>query len=179
MRVEQSQNNGLTELDRSIVLATQQGLPLTPEPYHEISDRLGVDVGLVQQRLRHLVSSGVIRRIGAVPNHYKLGFTANGMSVWDVEDEQVVELGPRVGRLDFVSHAYLRPRHLPDWPYNLFAMVHGRNHEEVTRKVDLIAEILGDAKRHYDVLFSTRILKKTGLRLLREVQTTELDTAVA
>ena len=108
-----------------------------------------------------------------------MGFRANGMSVWDVDDEQVVELGPRVGRLDFVSHAYLRPRHLPDWPYNLFAMVHGRNHEEVTQKADLIAEILGDAKRHYDVLLSTRMLKKTGLRLLQKTRPTEPDTAVA
>ena len=179
MRSEQSQDNGLTELDRNIVLATQQGLPLTSQPYHAISDQLGVDVGLVQQRLRHLLACGVIRRIGAVPNHYKLGFRANGMSVWDVDDEQVVELGPRVGRLDFVSHAYLRPRHLPDWPYNLFAMVHGRNHEEVTQKADLIAEILGDAKRHYDVLLSTRMLKKTGLRLLQKTRPTEPDTAVA
>ena len=179
MRHEQSEDNGLTELDRSIVLATQRGLPLTPQPYHAISDRLGVDVDLVQQRLRYLLDSGVIRRIGAVPNHYKLGFRANGMSVWDVDDDQVVELGPRVGRLDFVSHAYLRPRHLPEWPYNLFAMVHGRNHEEVTQKVDLIADVLGDAKRHYDVLFSTRILKKTGLRLLREARSAEPGTAVA
>ena len=179
MSEEQSESNGLSQLDRSIVLATQQGLPLTSEPYHVISDQLGVDVGLVQQRLRHLLASGVIRRIGAVPNHYKLGFKANGMSVWDVEDGQVTELGPRVGRLDFVSHAYLRPRHLPDWPYNLFAMVHGRNHEEVIRKVDLIGEILGDAKRHYDVLFSTRILKKTGLRLQPEMRKTGLDIAVA
>ena len=179
MRHEQSEENGLTELDRSIVLATQQGLPLSPQPYHAISDQLGVDVDLVQQRLRYLLDSGVIRRIGAVPNHYKLGFRANGMSVWDVDDDQVVELGPRVGRLDFVSHAYLRPRHLPEWPYNLFAMVHGRNHEEVTQKVDLIADVLGDAKRHYDVLFSTRILKKTGLRLLREARSTEPGTAVA
>ncbi|MDJ0957229.1 MAG: hypothetical protein QNI91_10240 [Arenicellales bacterium] len=179
MSDQQLQDNGLTELDRRIVLATQQGLPLTSKPYHAISDQLGLDVDLVQQRLRHLLACGVIRRIGAVPNHYKLGYRANGMSVWDVDDEQVDELGARVGRLDFVSHAYLRPRHLPDWPYNLFAMVHGRNHEEVTRKVDLIAEILGDAKRHYDVLLSTRILKKTGLRLLPEARSAEPDTAVA
>ena len=179
MSDQQPQDNGLTELDRKIVLATQQGLPLTSRPYHAISDQLGLDVDLVQQRLQHLLACGVIRRIGVVPNHYKMGYRANGMSVWDVDDEQVGELGMRVGRLDFVSHAYLRPRHLPDWPYNLFAMVHGRNHEEVTRKVDLIAEILGDAKRHYDVLFSTRILKKTGLRLLREARSAEPDTAVA
>lgn len=173
-----SKVDGLTELDRRIVLATQQGLPLTPNPYHVISDQLGVDVDLVRQRLQHMLDSGVIRRIGAVPNHYKLGFRANGMSVWDVDDEQVAEFGPRVGQLDFVSHAYLRPRHLPEWPYNMFAMVHGRNREEVLQKVDLIADTLGGAQRHYDVLFSTRILKKTGLRL-QEPQLPRIDTAVA
>ena len=166
MSIDQHKMNGLGELDRRIVLATQQGLPLTPEPFHALSDQLGVDVDLVQQRLQSMLKRGIIRRIGAIPNHYELGFRFNGMSVWDVDDEQVVELGPQVGRLDCVSHAYLRPRHLPEWPYNLFAMVHGKSHGEVLRKVDSIAEVLGDAQRRYDVLFSTRILKKTGLRLL-------------
>ena len=73
-----------------------------------------------------MLESGVIRRIGAVPNHYALGYKANGMTVWDVADERIDELGERVGALDFVSHCYQRPRHLPDWPYNLFAMVHGQ-----------------------------------------------------
>jgi DNA-binding Lrp family transcriptional regulator len=107
----------------------------------------------------------VIRRIAAVPNHYAIGYTANGMSVWDVPDEQVDALGQQVGALAFVSHCYRRSRHLPDWPYNLFAMVHGRSREEVEDKVRLIAGVLGDACRARDVLYSTRMLKKTGLRL--------------
>ena len=69
-----------------------------------------------------MLSSGIIRRIGAVPNHYRLGLKANGMTVWDVADEQADELGMQIGQLDFVSHCYLRPRHLPVWRYNLFAM---------------------------------------------------------
>ena len=109
----------------------------------------------------------MIRRIGAVPNHYALGYRANGMSVWDVPDERVGELGPQVGALDFVTHCYRRPRHAPLWPYNLFAMVHGLSREEVAGKVAKIAELLGPADRGHEVLYSTRILKKTGLRLAR------------
>jgi DNA-binding Lrp family transcriptional regulator len=70
-----------------------------------------------------------------------------------------------VGRLDFVSHCYRRPRRLPEWPYNLFAMVHGRSREEVEAKRAVIAELVGPACRAHDVLYSSRILKKTGLRL--------------
>ena len=87
------------------------------------------------------------------------------MTVWDVPDDKVRELGNRIGALDFVSHAYHRPRHLPEWRYNLFAMVHGRDKTEVLEKTALIAGLLGDFSRAHEVLFSTRILKKTGLRI--------------
>ena len=161
----ETKQSGLSELDRRIVVATQTGLPLSPRPYAALAQQLGVDAETVQARLRSMLDSGAIRRIGAVPNHYKLGFTANGMSVWDVDDTHIDELGRRVGALDFVSHAYHRPRCLPLWPYNLFAMVHGRTREEVMAKVALIAATLGQHQRGHDVLFSTRVLKKTGLRL--------------
>jgi DNA-binding Lrp family transcriptional regulator len=116
-------------------------------------------------RLQRMLDAGIIRRIGAVPNHYALGYTANGMSVWDVPDASVREIGERIGRLDFVSHCYHRPRHLPAWPYNLFAMLHGRSRDEVEAHVRTIAQLLGAADRGHAVLYSTRILKKTGLRL--------------
>ena len=108
---------------------------------------------------------GVVRRIAAAPNHYALGVTANGMTVWDLDDARASELGQQVGALDFVSHAYLRPRVPPAWPYNLFAMVHGRDRDEVEAKRAEIAALLGAAVRAHDILYSTRILKKTGLRL--------------
>jgi DNA-binding Lrp family transcriptional regulator len=111
-----------------------------------------------------MLRSGAVRRIGAVPNHYRLGLRGNAMSVWDVPDEEAEALGERVGALDFVSHCYLRPRRLPVWPYNLFAMVHGRDRVEVKEKAALIAELLGDACRRQALLFSTEVLKKTGLR---------------
>ncbi len=154
----------LDELDRRIVLATQQGLPLDPRPYAVVAAQVGASEAEVMQRIERLRARGAIRRIGAVPNHYALGYRANGMTVWDVDDDRVDELGRRVGALDFVSHCYRRPRHRPHWPYNLFAMVHGRDREEAERQIAVIADLLGDACRAHDVLYSTRILKKTGLR---------------
>jgi len=153
------------DLDRNIILATQAGLPLVAEPYQQIAEQLNIDVEVLQQRLTTMLNDGRIRRIGAVPNHYKLGYTSNGMTVWDVPDELIYELGERVGKMTFVSHCYQRPRFLPDWPYNLFAMVHGHNHEEVLEKTEKITALLGDNCRAHDILFSTKILKKTGIRI--------------
>lgn len=155
----------LDAIDRRLIAATQQGLPLVREPYRDLAGRLGLEEAEIIVRLKRLLEDGAIRRIGAIPNHYALGFTANGMSVWDVADELVAEVGARVGALDFVTHCYERPRHLPLWPYNLFAMVHGRTRDEVRSKVGEIAGLIGPAARSHDVLFSTRILKKTGLRI--------------
>ncbi|MEN8213811.1 MAG: Lrp/AsnC family transcriptional regulator [Pseudomonadota bacterium] len=154
----------IVDLDHRIVLATQAGLPLDPQPYHRIAEQLGVEASQVQQRMQQMLEDGRMRRIAAVPNHYKLGYVANGMSVWNVPDERIDELGERLGALDYVSHCYRRPRHLPEWPYNLFAMVHGTNRSEVMDKVRRIALILDDADLGHDVLFSTGILKKTGMR---------------
>jgi DNA-binding Lrp family transcriptional regulator len=108
---------------------------------------------------------GLLRRIGAVPNHYRLGWVANGMTVWDVADEQVDTLGETIGALPGVSHCYRRPRVLPLWPYNLFAMVHGRTRADVERQAQQIHGLLGRACRSHDILYSSAILKKTGLRL--------------
>jgi siroheme decarboxylase len=155
----------LDEIDRRIVLATQAGLPLVERPYHAVAGQVGVPAEEVMARMERMLANGAIRRIGAVPNHYTLGFRGNGMTVWDVPDDKVQEYGRRIGALDFVSHAYHRPRHLPDWRYNLFAMVHGRDREEVLLKVKEIAALLGEDNHGHEVLFSTRILKKTGLRL--------------
>jgi DNA-binding Lrp family transcriptional regulator len=152
-------------VDRRIIAATQAGLPLTRSPYHAIAARLGLTPKDVMNRMRKMLKTGIIRRIGVVPNHYALGYCANGMSVWDIPDDKVQELGGKVGGLDFVSHCYHRPRHPPQWPYNLFAMVHGRDRDEVYAKVATIARLLGPNDRRHDVLFSTRILKKTGLRI--------------
>jgi len=155
----------LDEFDRQRIANTQSGLPLVPRPFEAVGATLGISGEAVRERFGQLLQSGLVRRIGAVPNHYALGYTANGMSVWDVDDAKVDELGAKVGALEFVSHCYRRPRRLPDWPYNLFAMVHARSREEVEAKRTEIRSLLGAALCAGDVLYSTRILKKTGLRL--------------
>jgi siroheme decarboxylase len=158
-------NTVLDQTDRKIIEATQSGLPVTLKPYHTIAMQLDLEPELVMQRIRSLQEQGIIRRIGVVPNHYRLGYRANGMTVWDVTDEKINEFGQKIGALDFVSHCYHRPRHLPDWPYNLFAMVHAHDRTTTDKYINEIADILGDANRQHTVLYSTRILKKTGMRI--------------
>ncbi len=155
----------LDDIDRRIVAATSAGLPLVAEPYRAVADEVGIPVSDVLARMARMLEAGAIRRIGAVPNHFRLGLIANGMSVWDVDDAEIDDLGPKVGALVFVTHCYRRPRHLPDWPYNLFAMVHGPDRGVVAARIAEIADLLGPACRGHDVLYSKRILKKTGLRL--------------
>jgi DNA-binding Lrp family transcriptional regulator len=153
------------DIDRRLLAAVQAGLPLVREPYRAVAERLGLAEADVMARLERLLASGAVRRIGAVPNHYRLGLIHNGMTVWDVADAEVDRLGAAVGALDFVTHCYRRPRALPLWPYNLFAMVHGRTAGEIDDKRAVIARLIGDACGASDMLPSTRILKKTGLRI--------------
>jgi DNA-binding Lrp family transcriptional regulator len=150
---------------RRLVAATTAGLPLCVRPYAEVARRLGLSEDDILARFSRMIDDGSVRRIAAVPNHYALGYRANGMSVWDVADEQASECGRQVGALPFVSHCYLRPRHATIWPYNLFAMVHGKSRAIVEARVLQIAALLGERQRAHEVLYSKRILKKTGLRL--------------
>ncbi|MBV0891433.1 AsnC family transcriptional regulator [Paracoccus sp. Z118] len=157
--------SALDPIDRRLVAATQAGLPLVAAPYAAVADQVGLTESQVIERLTALQDRGVIRRIAIAPNHYALGMTANGMSVWDVDDDRISELGRRIGALPFVTHCYQRPRALPEWPFNLFAMLHGGTRDEVEAKRGEVSRILGGACRGHDILYSTRILKKTGLRL--------------
>jgi DNA-binding Lrp family transcriptional regulator len=150
---------------KALIRATQAGLPLTPQPYRDIGQLLDMPADEVMRRMRRMLELGVIRRIGAIPNHYAIGYVSNGMSVWDVEDHRADDLGEQVADSGLVSHCYLRRRQPPLWPYNLFAMIHGRSRDDVEAKVRQVADILGPASRGHEVLYSSRILKKTGLRL--------------
>ena len=170
----------LTAIERQYILLTQNGLPIIEKPYHHIAEKMKISVKEVLALTNDMLDRGIIRRIAAVPNHYKLGYQYNGMTVWDIDDEQAERFGDAVGRLPFVSHCYLRPRHLPQWNYNLFAMVHGKKPEEIAKYRGQIKELLKEVlvRRNYDsgqqiptqsndMLTSTAILKKTGLRLKR------------
>jgi DNA-binding Lrp family transcriptional regulator len=155
----------LTNEERALILAVQDGLPIVPEPYRAVAEQMGTTEERVLELLRALLARGVIKRLGAVPNHITLGFTANGMAVWDVPDDRVTEVGRRVGGFPEVSHCYRRPRRPPDWPYNLFAMVHGRSRREVLATVERIAAEAGIADLPHTVLFSRRQFRKRGTRL--------------
>jgi DNA-binding Lrp family transcriptional regulator len=155
----------LSEEERQLLLAIQDGLPLVSEPYREVGKRLGMSEERVMGLVRSMLAEGKIKRLGAVPNHYVLGIRANGMAVWDVPDDRVSEIGPRLGQMPEVTHCYRRPRRPPDWLYNLFAMVHGYTREEVLTSVERIARELGLEQYPHDVIFSTRLLKKRGTRV--------------
>jgi DNA-binding Lrp family transcriptional regulator len=155
------------ELKRSIMQAVQSGLPLCLHPYRELAAQLGIEESQLLERMEEMLAEGLIRRIGVVPNHYALGYHYNLMVVWDIEDEAVASTGQRLGSLDYVSHCYRRPRK-PDWPYNLFTMVHGKTAAAAEARIAEMRELVGPVCCSHTALKSTRILKKTGLRLRSE-----------
>jgi DNA-binding Lrp family transcriptional regulator len=152
-----------TLVQRLIVL-TQAGLPLLEDPWAWLAEQLGLNIDATLDLLKRLQAEGAIRRIAAVPNHYRLGYRHNGMTVWDVHDTDMPRLGALIGAQPFVSHCYRRPRRA-DWRYNLFAMVHGRSGDEINNYREQLRHLLGDACAADEMLVSSRILKKTGLRL--------------
>lgn len=158
----------LDAIDRKLIAATQGGFPLVTEPFAQVAEWLGLSEDEVLKRFEAMEDSGVMRRIAIAPNHYALGTTANGMTVWDVKDAVAETLGAKVGALPFVSHCYLRPRVAPLWRYNLFAMIHGKFRAEVEEKRQHIRQILTEDCAADDILYSTRVLKKTGLRIKTE-----------
>ncbi len=153
------------DLRRQLINALQGGLPICAQPYSEVARQLGLSEDALLKLLEEMLDEGTIRRVGLVPNHYALGYNYNIMSVWDIEDSQIQRMGKAVGELSFVSHCYQRPRCLPDWPFNLFAMVHGKSEAESQRKLVNIEQLLGDSNRGYSQLISKKILKKSGLRI--------------
>jgi DNA-binding Lrp family transcriptional regulator len=172
--VEATDRETLTPAERDLVVEIQGGLPTTETPYGDVADSLGTDVEWVVETIERFRLEGKVRRVGIVPNHYALGYTENGMTVWDVPDELVGEVGPAVASLDFVTHCYERPRHEGVWPYNVFAMTHGRSEAESEERVERVREEMAKFwdvdDDDWDTLFSTRILKKTGIRLAERAE---------
>jgi DNA-binding Lrp family transcriptional regulator len=166
--VEPTERTTLTPAERDLVLEIQGGLPLTETPYADVAAAIGQDTEWVVATIKRFDLEGKVRRVGVIPNHYALGYTENGMTVWNVPDDLVGEVGPEVASLPFVTHCYQRPRHDGVWPYNFFAMTHGRSPAESQQRIEQVRETMGEfweVGEDWDTLFSTRILKKTGIRL--------------
>ncbi|WP_254761956.1 Lrp/AsnC family transcriptional regulator [Natrinema marinum] len=159
----------LSPAERDLILEIQGGVPLTETPYADVAAAIGRDVEWVLETVKRFEREGKIRRIGVVPNHYALGYTENGMTVWNVPDEVVPEVGPEVAALPFVTHCYQRPRHEGVWPYNFFAMTHGRSEAESQQRIEQVRERMEEywdvTPDDWDSLHSTQILKKTGIRM--------------
>jgi DNA-binding Lrp family transcriptional regulator len=152
----------LTAEDRALIQVVEHGLPIVSRPYADIATQLNTTEQDVISRLQRLIDSGAIKRYGVVVRHKELGYTANGMVVWNIPDDRVDELGICIGKYDCVTLSYRRPRRLPDWSYNLFTMVHGSDRESVTRKVAEIVESCGLQNIEHTILFSTRRFKQRG-----------------
>lgn len=158
----------LPSMDESrVIAAIQSGLPLVARPYAAVGASLGLTEAAVTGCLQSLLSQGVIKRMGVVVRHHELGYRANAMVVWDIPDEEVSSLGHCLGKLEFVTLCYRRPRRLPAWRYNLFCMIHGHDREEVLARVEEMRQGCGLQHIACEVLFSTRRFKQCGARYAR------------
>lgn len=148
--------------EKALVIAISRGLPLVKRPYAAIAKDIGSTEALVMEGIQRLIQRGDIKRFGVIVRHRKLGYRANAMVVWDIPDERIAELGNCISRYDFVNLCYQRPRRLPNWPYNLFCMIHGQDREEVKLQVSLINKQCGLTPYIHDILFSNRCFKQRG-----------------
>lgn len=152
----------LTDLHHRLIVALTDGLPLTPRPYRDLGLRVALDEEQVLAGLRDLLDKGILKRLGLVVRHRRLGYRANGMVVWDVPDNQVAQVGRAFGEFEFVTLCYRRPRHPPQWPYNLFCMVHGQRRETVLAQVEDMARDCSVRHLPREVLFSARCFRQRG-----------------
>jgi len=150
----------LTEDDVATVRATQGPMPVVSEPYAPAAERLGVPVDVVLERLASLRERGGLRRVAAILYHRRAGFSANGMGVWAVPEEKILETGKRMAAFRGISHCYERPTY-PDWPYSVFTMAHGRSKDECDAILDSIAAATGIAERA--TLYSSTEFKKVRM----------------
>ncbi|MCG8015042.1 MAG: AsnC family transcriptional regulator [Candidatus Thiodiazotropha sp. 'RUGA'] len=155
-------------LDRELVQAIQGGLPLVVNPYAAIAEQIGTSETEVIRRLERLLESGDIRRFGVVVRHRELGYRANAMVVWDVNDKRVSEIGRLIGCQPCVTLCYRRPRRPGRWRYNLFCMIHGRSREGVLNNLQALIRKCGLERIEHEVLFSRRRFKQCGARYVTE-----------
>jgi DNA-binding Lrp family transcriptional regulator len=154
----------LSETDRRLIGAIQEGLPLVAHPYAAVGARLDLSEAEVLRRIERLLEAGVIKRMGVVVRHRALGYRANAMVVWDIPDAEVQRIGERLAAEECITLCYQRPRRLPEWPYNLFCMIHGRERSAVLQRLSRIIQTHGLEGVAHSVLFSTRSFKQCGAR---------------
>jgi len=152
----------MDKIDIGLLKSTQDGIPITSEPFRQIALKLGISEDEVMERLASMMKEGAIRRFGASIGHRAIGITANAMCTWNVPDENVEEVGALMAGFAEVTHCYERPRY-PGWKYNLFTMIHAYSRDECEKVAKEISIATGI--RDYSILFSEKEFKKTGVRL--------------
>ncbi|HMJ97279.1 MAG TPA: AsnC family transcriptional regulator [Thermoleophilaceae bacterium] len=151
----------LSELDYAVIRATQGPMEVTSEPFAAPAAELDLSQEQLFAHLESMRERRALRRVAAILFHRRAGFSANGMGVWKVPEERIVELGPRMASFRGISHCYQRPTYA-DWPYSVFTMAHGRSKEECDAILDSIAEDTGIDERR--TLYSSTEFKKVRLR---------------
>lgn len=154
----------MDEAERRLVSVLQEGLPLFMRPFALIAERIGASEPEVISRIRRWLEEGAIKRFGVVVRHHELGFRANAMLVHDIPDDQVSAIGRALAEEPGVTLCYRRPRRLPDWPYNLFCMIHGRERGEVEATIADLRQRHGLVDCAHEVLFSLTRFKQNGAR---------------
>ena len=150
----------LSDLDRRIIARTCEDLGDALDPYAALADELCVPVETLLDRLRYFREQGMLRRFGAVLRHQQAGFTANGLSVWAVAEEEIDRIGTQMAGVPEISHCYQRPA-LPGWPYTLYGMIHGHSRDECVAIAARVSAEIGITD--YRILFSVREFKKTSM----------------
>jgi siroheme decarboxylase len=154
----------MDEAERRLVSVLQEGLPLFIRPFALIAERIGASESDVLGRIGRWLEEGAIKRFGVVVRHHELGYRANAMLVHDIADERVSELGRALAEEPAVTLCYRRPRRLPDWPYNLFCMIHGRERGEVEATIADLRQRHGLQDSPHEILFSLTRFKQNGAR---------------
>lgn len=156
----------LDTIDKQLITVIQDGLPLTARPYATIAEQIHQSETEVIRRIEKLQNNGTIKRLGVVVKHRALGFKANAMVVWNISDDRVKNLAQKLAAFECITLCYQRPRRLPDWPYNLFTMIHGKDRDSVLKRLNDIVSILELQDIPHQPLFSTKQFKQRGGRYL-------------
>jgi DNA-binding Lrp family transcriptional regulator len=152
----------LSVAERRLVLALQTGIELVPRPYEALAEAADLLEDETLRLLDRWIRQGIVRRFGVILRHRELGYRANGMVVWDVPDGLVGELGTHLATQPDVTLCYRRQRVLPDWPFNLFCMIHGRSRDAVLGRLESLRTDCGLTDFDSRVLFSRRRFKQRG-----------------
>jgi len=153
----------------------EKGLPINSQPYLTVAQQLTDNSTLlvseqqVIQQIEAWKSDGLIKRFGLVVKHRQLGYKANAMVVWNINDDEVDSIANQLALRSEISLCYRRPRRLPDWPYNLFCMIHGQTTKQVEMQIATLVSELGLTHIDKDVLFSHKAYKQHGARYQRQV----------